>query len=118
MSMSMSMSMSMAQAQSPPPRPAPPLGQHRSRDLVGLLDRLCHLLVRIWAAVILGGLAGSAILSFIQNGTSGVTDPNKYLLIYLLLYLVFAYPVLSLVTLAALLVLTAWGLIARVASAH
>jgi hypothetical protein len=82
-----------------------------------LLDRLFHLLVRIWAAVIFGGLAVSALLSFIQNGTSGVTDPNKYLLIYLLLYLVFAYPVQSLVTLAVLLVLTALGLIAHVARA-
>ena len=107
-----------------PPQPPPPLGLHRSgtlsrqraRPLAWLLDCLFHLMVRVWAVVILGGLAASAMLSLIQNGPSGLADPNKYLLVYVLSLLVFANPVVSLATIGTLLLLTALGTIAHVTS--
>jgi hypothetical protein len=99
----------------PRPRIRP---HHRVRFPVRSLDHLFHLLVRFWAAVILGGLAVSALLSFVQNGPPGLVDPNKYLLIYILLLLVFASPGLSLAIIGTLLLLTAVGYVAHVASAH
>jgi hypothetical protein len=103
---------------SPPPTPAPPRSRHRQRALVWWLDRLFHLLVQVWAAVIVGGLAVSALLSLIQNGVPGLTDPNKYLIVYVFALLFFLHPVISLATIGTILLLTGVGLIGHVASAH
>ncbi len=92
--------------------------QHHTRLVTRLLDRLFHLLVWSWGAVILGGLAVSALLSLIQNGVAGLIDPNKYLIVYILSLLVFVHPVISLATIGTLLLLTALGAIAHVAGAH
>jgi hypothetical protein len=86
--------------------------------MVWWLDRLFHLLVRVWAAIIVGGLAVSALLSLIQNGVPGLTDPNKYLIFSVFALLFFLHPVISLATIGTLLLLTVMGLIAHVASAH
>jgi hypothetical protein len=85
----------------------------RSQWLIRLLDRLFHNLLRIWAVVIAGGLAVSALLVLVEDGVSGLTNPGLYPLVYVLLLLVYLHPGTTLATIGALLVVTVLGAVAH-----
>jgi hypothetical protein len=100
---------------------SPPRGPHRlrqvtpgrSRWLIRLFDRLFHILLRIWAVGIGGGLAVSALAVLVEDGVSGLPNPGLYPLVYVFLLLVYLNPVTTLATIGALLVVTVLGTVAH-----
>lgn len=107
----------MGQAAGPSPSrgtyPVPEPAHHRAPFVVRLLARLFPILMRIWAVVVLGGLAFSALLVLLTYGAGGLIDPGKYLLIYVLILLFYSSPVITLAIVGMLLVLTVLGALAH-----
>lgn len=90
------------------------LPHHRSRALVWILDQLFHFIGWIWGSVILGGVVVNVLLSYVQYGSSGPSDPSKYVLVALALQ----YPVVSLISAGVLVLVTVFGAIAHYTVAH